>query len=1045
MNTALSTVCMLGLSTLLLTAGPALAGKRAEPCPHARYRISGEPVGDAGVLEAGGIVALDGACDAVSPKRYKAKRKGTLVAARWAGCDGLGGPVRLAGTLVDGCRAFEGTLKVGKKKRRLQAVRSECGDGFVDARGGEGCDGGATCTATCVPEGDALRLVGDVDGGRALVAFVRDAYGITAYTCGVGDALPTHTGWFFGEPPSDPAELPTMTSAGGLVLAGRLDGGTARGTLALPSGDVLPWEAELARDGGGLYESEDTLALTGLIVANDGRMAGNASLRRKPQSFEREPGGRDVGSVPVSVPGGKPPLGSPTVVVTFPVADVVRTLPLAPVVDSRKTVSRRSPTVIFLVHGMSDSTGTLAPDAPEDPVKCEGPRNTPFYSRCEWGIDFIPGLFGLDENKAGSLFNLAGQDVSGMRYIAEPANRPLIDENVGITARNGLGCVTDPAAVETYDARAAAHFVTAEKPDPRRPPELAVFAIWRDSTRGVVESGRRVTNQAYAALRWYETQYKKTPKVIFLTQSFGGIATRFVLSNPPRTSFDTPLLNADRVTICDEERTKMDYLRDRTVYALTLATPHEGSYMAEWGLPPKQFLRRAIANLDGQLVANPLADLVRTLEDGLSAVIGEPVEFVDGVRAALAGIDGWLDTPALRDMKLATMESFNLGPLSPERARRTAGSPITGARDTLIPVYATLARSPGSHAFDSPKLVEGFEVYDSEREKEKGWILSTMFGADLMVKQFIQNGFGRVDVPPYAEFADILDRRKRIFDLSSRNDAVEALIEEAGEGVFDALSTFFTGRFGPGVDGVLAYFASLDIEVSILPNAMVPIHLDREWRLEMTAEVDVPMPALACGGQTIPIDYDVLVRALFDTFGDTAAILDGLEGASLEEVVSAALDAAGESVDLLGGVLGWLIDKLDELGDAPEGCELPLDLFEWRLTEVTGSVPAPEWVPTDNPVSDGEMDTDGPVHSASALGFTLGRRPFFFEHDREDGPVIADKPTFGSWYRLYDNPVTEKYNHGLQYQNDVALWVFEDLLAENVGPVPQVDGFSEWP
>jgi hypothetical protein len=565
-----------------------------------------------------------------------------------------------------------------------------------------------------VPEGGALRLVGDVDGGQALVSIVRDADGVTAYTRGVGDALPTHTGWFFGESATDTDILPTMTSAGGLVLDGRLEGRTARGTLTLPTGETLPWEAELARDGAGLYENEDTSALTGLIVANDGRMAGNASLRRPKDTRPA------VGSVPVTVPGGKPPRGTPTVIVTFPVDDVLRTLPLAPVVDSRKTVSKRSPTIIFLVHGMSDSTGTPSPDARENPVKCEGPRNTPFYSRCEWGIDFIPGLFGLEEDKAGSLFNLAGQDVSGMRYIAEPANRPLIDENVGITARNARGCVTDPAAVESYDARAAAHFVTTERPDPRRPPQLAVFAIWRDSTRGVVESGRRVANQAYAALRWYETQYKKTPKVIFLTQSFGGLATRFVLSNPPQASFNTPLLNADRITICGEERTKMDYLRDRTVFALTLAAPHEGSYMAEWGQPPKDFLRGAIADLDGQLTGNPLAQLVRTMEGSLSTVIGTPVSLVDVARTTLADLDAWLDTPALRDMKLATMQSFNLGPLSPDRARRTSGSPITGAGNTLVPVYATLSRSPGSHAFDSPKLARGFEIYDGEREKEKG-------------------------------------------------------------------------------------------------------------------------------------------------------------------------------------------------------------------------------------------------------------------------------------------------------------------------------------
>ncbi len=1037
MNASTTTVWLLGI--LLTTTAPAW-GAVAATCPHARYRVAGAPIGTAEVLEMGGTVALDGACEPVAPKRWKAKGKGTAVAARWKGCAGLRGAVRLEGKLVDGCRTFRGTVKIGKRLRRIEATRSECGDGFVDVRGGEACDGDAACAPTCVPADSALRFVGEVAGGRALVSIVRDADGITAYTCGLGDELATHTGWFFGDAPRDPDALPPLTSADGLVLTGRIEDGVARGTLTLADGRALPFEATPARAGAGLYEREDALALTGLIVGNDGRLAGNARLRRRESAI----GAPVTGSVPVNVPAGPPPAGSPSVVVSFPVGPDLRRLPLEPVLTTRKTVSQSSPTVIFLVHGMSDSTGTPA-GIPEDPVKCEGPRNTPFYSRCEWGIDFIPGLFGLDENKTGTLFNLAGQDVSGMRYIDQPGNRPLIDENVGITARDARGCVTDATAVEAYDPRAAFHFVTTEPLDPRRPPRLSAFVIWRDSTRGVVESARRVTNQAYAALRWYETQYKKTPKVIFLAQSFGGIATRFVLSNPPRATFDTRLLNADGIPICDEERTKMDYLRDRTVYALTLATPHEGSFMSEWGQPPKDFIRRAIANLDGALGApNPLADMVRSLDDSLATVVGQPAGLVDQARTELRQLDALLDTPALRDMKLATMRAFNLGPLSPERARRTAGSPIAGASGTHVPIYATLGRSPGGSAFDSPKVLEDFAQYDAERPKEKGWIVGTMFLSDLIVKQFIPNGFGRVDVAPYAQHAAILDRRARIFDLSSATDDVEQFIENAGEGVVDELSAFFTGRFGDGVDGVLQFLAAQQLEVSIVPNLLVPIHLDRRWRLAMTGAIDVPMPAFRCGGQTIPIDYDQLVRALLETFGSTEAVLDALLDGSPEEIVAAVLGSVEDGAELLGGVVGWLVDKIDELGEAPEGCELPLDVLNWRLVEVTGSVPAPEWTPTNTPVADGEMDTDGPVHSASALGFTLGRRPFFFEHDRQDA-VVDGKPAFGSWYRLHDNPVTEKYNHGLQYQNDVGLWVAEDFLAANVGPVAQEDGFSVWP
>jgi hypothetical protein len=1062
MNRAAESATRLLLCPLALLVSGTLApagarmGPKPRTCPAARYRVTGAPLasdatGTGSILELGGAIAIDGACAPVAPKRFAGRRTGaTVVAATWKACSGLRGRVRLHGKLLDGCRRFHGTLVVGRRGRRIDARLSECADGFVEVGGGKPCAGreaGDACALSCVPAAGSTTFVGEVDGASALIALVRDDQGLTAYTCGLGANVTTHTGWFFGAPASkgarDPDAIPALTSADGLVLAGRVDGDTASGTVTLPDGRELPWKAVPTRpgSGAGLYQSEDALALTGLIVDDEGRMAGNARLRIP----ALEGSGPAAGSVPVTVPGGVPPGGSPTVVVTFPVGTAVRTLPLAPVLSGgTKTISVPSPTVIFLVHGMSDAITTPA-DAAEDPVKCEGPRNTPFYSRCEWGIDFIPGLFGLTANRPGSLFNLAGQDVSGMRYLTDPANRPFIDETLGITARDARGCVSDPGAVETYDPRAAFHFVTASRPDPHRAPSLSVFVTWRDSTRGVVESARRVTNQAYAALRWYETQYRQAPKVIFLVQSFGGLATRFLLSNPPPAVFDTALLNADRIPICDEERAKMDYLRNRTLFAVTLATPHEGSFMAEWGQPPKDFIRSAIADLQGTLAGtNALARLVRSLDAGLSSVVGHPVGLIARARVELARLDRLLDSPALRDLRLATMRAFNRGPLSPERARRTAGSPIAGAQDALVPIYATLGRSPGGAAFDSPKLLEGFARYDSEREKEKGWIIGTMFFSDLLVKQFMPNGFGRVGVAPYAPFASILDRRARVFDLSSQNADAEQFVARAAEGVLGGLSAYFAGHFGPGVDGVLAYLSRARLQVT-LPNAIVPIHVDREWVLTLSGSVDVPIPAFTCGGQTIPIDYDDLVRALFTTFGNTEDILTGLSGASPADVVAAVLAAAGEGGDLLTGVAGWLLEKAVQLGAPPAGCELPAHLLDWRLVRATGSVPAPEWTPTDTPVHDGEMDTDGPVHSASALGFTLGRRPFFFEHDRNDGPVVNGKPTPGSWYRLYDNPVTEQYNHGMQYENDVALWVFDDFLVANVGPLVRRDGFSVWP
>lgn len=316
------------------------------------------------------------------------------------------------------------------------------------------------------PEPDAHPevLVGEVEGGTAFIAIVRSSEALTIYICGVGSRLATHTGWFFGVPRIEGSDqvIPELTSAGGLELRGRIEAAAASGTLKLNSGQVVSWKAGPARGGAGLYAAEDTLALSGLVVTNDGRMAGNSKLKANVSGGRVTP---PAGSVAVQVPGGVPPASTKPVTVTFPVGTVTRTVPLRPVhTPTAKTIVRNGPAVVFLVHGMSDKlTEAAAPKLPE----CEGIPNTPFNARCEWGIDFIPGLFGTANT--GSLFTLAGQDVSGARYLeaAKDMSPPFIDEDLGITGRDANGCVTDTTQNETFDPNAAAHFVTAGRPHHR--------------------------------------------------------------------------------------------------------------------------------------------------------------------------------------------------------------------------------------------------------------------------------------------------------------------------------------------------------------------------------------------------------------------------------------------------------------------------------------------------------------------------------------------------------------------------------------------------
>lgn len=934
-------------------------------------------------------------------------------------------------------------------------------------------------------------LVGEVDGGKALIALVHTSKGVTLYTCGFDEQLDTHTGWFNGVPTIDGDErvIPKIANPNGLVVTGRINGDEASGTLTLVSGEELDWSAERISDNGaGLYAAEDAASLSGLIVSEGERMVGSSTLRlststtggttttpttlappptttstTRPTTSTTRPTTTSTASrqssttlglsttptkstnLPILAPPTRP-TGKQPVVVTVPhTPDKPRLTTVKPITKPR-TVTRDGAAIAFLVHGMSDSTGTPGAGEPFDATACTGPGNTPFYSRCEWGPNFIPGLFGGGEG--AGLVNLAGGDMTGNRYISEAVDVPQIDETLGL-AQAANGCAVDPTLQEEVDGDTAAHFIATPGDGSLEgivpvPPRLSVFTTYRDSTRGIVESGRRITRQAYAAARWWEETYKETPQIIFVAQSFGGLATRFALSNPTDASIAG--LNPDGINLCPEDHARMDYLRNRTTYALTLATPHEGSFLSEVGEPAKVFLRDALSDIDAGLANadNELARMSMSIEDLAGLVLETPPNIIETSRAQIRDLLALLDTPALRDMKLDNMVRWNTGPISPDRARRTEASPMVGAAGELIPIYVTLARSPGSTAFDSPLIREGFEVYDAELPKVQGWIKSTSIDSQFLVTQFSDVGFGAVD-GPLAPHVNVLDRRARIFDLSDPTAAAEAFVEQAAEDILGRPAAYFEGKFGPGIDGILEFLNTADVE-AFFPTLLIPIYIENVWVIDLSGSVEVPMIAFTCGEEEIVLDYEPLVRALLVAHGRTPAALAAIGSGDVVAVLRAARVAVQDGVVLAEETMDWFKEKIAEL-DAIEGeCEIPIDaedvvtdffslanIANWRVRSTTGSVPAPAWVETERPSRDGEQDNDGAVHAASALGFQLGREPFFFEHDRG-----------GSWYRLADDPETEQYNHGLQYQNDVGQWVRDRFFAAGVGPVPQADGDSAW-
>jgi hypothetical protein len=512
-------------------------------------------------------------------------------------------------------------------------------------------------------------------------------------------------------------------------------------------------------------------------------------------------------------------------------------------------------------------------------------------------------------------------------------------------------------------------------------------------------------------------------------------------------------LNREGVKLCKEDLAKMDFVRDRTLYLLTLATPHEGSYLAEWGVPVKQALSNLLAELRSGVATSLLAKVLQGMATVSSFVnLNLRPTLTDSL---VSSIDGFLpqleSAGALVEMQLARMQQHNLNTISPERARRTAASPIVGASKTLIPIYVTLSRSPGSDAFDGPDIIKGLKKFEKKRPKVRGWINQTMFVSDVLTRQLLPNGFGSVNVAPYTEHRAILDRRERLFDAALTPSALTTKYATDIRNVLRLVSPWFLGKFGSTGDAVIT--AMQGDSNAALPHMMIPIHTDQKWKIGFDGTtIDVPVPAFQCGTAQIVLDYDALARLLVKAYGNTPNIFAAIANKDLKAVLEALGVLIQSSDQFAQGVATWFMDhvKAGFASPLPAECNLTPDnvfdifaiteLANWKIVETKGSIPVPVFIGTGQAVSDGEMDTDGAVHSASALGFTLGRVPFYFEHNRTD-----DAGKGGSWYRLYDNPVTERHNHGQQYENEVGLWIRQAFLSAQVGPVPATDTFSVWP
>ena len=289
------------------------------------------------------------------------------------------------------------------------------------------------------------------------------------------------------------------------------------------------------------------------------------------------------------------------------------------------------PTLVVLVHGMT-------PNRDLDPTV-----GTHVYARTYWSHAFVRALLG---------------DRDPMRVDGPPLDATSWRESA------------------PEHAEAAAGLFFADGGDR----ELAVFVVARDGSLGLGAQTIATAAQVAAGLDAYRTVLAGDgtlvePQVALVAHSFGGLVARYLLNSP---RIDGGPFGTDPTTWV-----RADDLRDRTLWLLTLGTPHEGSAAAD---------RAALIGTAGDLFRAEVLRPHRVVERWLTPLLDDGASFLRLEDAV---------TEHLRTDVWAALNDQQTGILAAHRARRGDGSPV--------PIAALAARAPGGAFFVDPLVSDRIE------------------------------------------------------------------------------------------------------------------------------------------------------------------------------------------------------------------------------------------------------------------------------------------------------------------------------------------------
>jgi hypothetical protein len=446
--------------------------------------------------------------------------------------------------------------------------------------------------------------------------------------------------------------------------------------------------------------------------------------------------------------------------------------PEALMVPKSNFFSPTRPKIIILLHG-----ATNTPDNDMSPKDENGNViiGTLKFPRYYWGFYF-----------ARSLLGTTGSDLytfSNARLNANNWPEGAYDTPVPGISRLPTVAVSPAVNKRDYLRYVQDHFISTSST--RR--DLSLMLTHRDGSRSLSEQADKAVNQIF---EFYNRIFSNNnePQIILIAHSMGGLVSRYILSNP----FNSASKNWFRA----------NFIRNRTICLLTLATPHEGSPLAD--------KLQQIANLVD--TRQPwVVNIMRPLE-GLGVT---PRKLIDRFLGA--------SDPDIYDLKVPRLLQLNRSVIAPQMAARNDG--------TLIPIYAISGRDPSNGRLNQPHLPQIAFGNDIRNKMDTAGLVLI----DQAFKIIDSRGYG----PPPSGSANVdWIQRVSLQDIIKTNKTeVERLLNN------NACLKLIVNRLG----GIIRTSGLTSFDFNF------PVYLDKKWMARVVWK-DVPFKHWECGSFRIPWD-----------------------------------------------------------------------------------------------------------------------------------------------------------------------------------------------